>query len=378
MISINSQFSSGNIELVGDIEARPIALKIKADNQSEFRQWFHFKVNNALNQSLSFTIVDADKTAYPDGWVDYQVCASYDGQSWFRIPTEYAEGELRFQMDFEESSAYFAYFAPYSYERHLDLIHDAAQHEWVTHQVLGETLDGREMNLLSVGDAAAPIQAWVIARQHPGESMAEWFMEGFIGRLLDHDDAVARKLLQQVRFHLVPNMNPDGTERGHLRTNAKGINLNREWNRAQLDNSPEVLLVQQQMQQTGVDLFLDVHGDEGLPYNFVAGSEGVPRFDKTMAQWEQDFVAAFKATTPEFQDEYGYPKDAPGQADLSIASSWVAETFGCLALTLEMPFKDNANLPDPLTGWSSDRSALLGQAVLQPILAHVEKHLINQ
>jgi len=372
MVSINSTFSSGNICPVDIPESGPIQLKIRPDNQSEFKQWFHFKVNNALNEQLTFEIVDADKTAYPEGWKDYQVCASYDGQSWFRVATEFSDNRLRFSHEFEESSAYFAYFAPYSYERHLELVHDAAQHDWVSHTVLGETLDGREMNLLTIGQPNAETKIWVIARQHPGESMAEWFMEGLIGRLLDQDDATARKLLQSVCFYLVPNMNPDGTERGHLRTNAVGINLNREWDRASMEKSPEVFLVREQMLATGVDMFLDVHGDEGLPYNFVAGSEGVPRFDEVMAKQEQQFVEQLKLATPEFQDEFGYPKDAPGEADLSIASSWVAEQFGCLSLTLEMPFKDNANLPDPVTGWSPDRSALLGQSVLQPILFHIQ------
>lgn len=38
----------------------------------------------------------------------------------------------------------------------------------------------------------------------------------------------------------VPNMNPDGTWRGHLRTNAVGANLNREWEKPTLERSPEV------------------------------------------------------------------------------------------------------------------------------------------
>jgi len=33
-------------------------------------------------------------------------------------------------------------------------------------------------------------------------------------------------------------------------------------------------------------------------------------------------------------------------------------------MTLEMPFKDNANAPDATVGWSPDRSAQLGSAVL--------------
>jgi len=35
-------------------------------------------------------------------------------------------------------------------------------------------------------------------------------------------------------------MNPDGSWRGHLRTNASGANLNREWGDPTPDKSPEV------------------------------------------------------------------------------------------------------------------------------------------
>lgn len=44
---------------------------------------------------------------------------------------------------------------------------------------------------------------WVIARQHPGESMAEWFAEGLLNRLTDPYDAVARASLQQAVFYVV-------------------------------------------------------------------------------------------------------------------------------------------------------------------------------
>lgn len=37
-------------------------------------------------------------------------------------------------------------------------------------------------------------------------------------------------------------MNPDGSYRGHLRTNAKGANLNREWKKPTLEYSPEASL----------------------------------------------------------------------------------------------------------------------------------------
>ncbi len=33
------------------------------------------------------------------------------------------------------------------------------------------------------------------------------------------------------------------------------------------------------MEETGCDLFIDVHGDEELTYNFIAGIEGIPSWD---------------------------------------------------------------------------------------------------
>ena len=91
------------------------------------------------------------------------------------------------------------------------------------------------------GSASGPLQVWLYARQHPGETMAEWWMEGALERLLDEADPVARRLREKATFHIVPNMNPDGSFRGHLRTNAVGTNLNREWHAPSLEKSPEVL-----------------------------------------------------------------------------------------------------------------------------------------
>ena len=49
----------------------------------------------------------------------------------------------------------------------------------------------QDLDLLRFGDG--PLQAWVIARQHPGETMAEHWMEGFLARMLDDTDPVARR-----------------------------------------------------------------------------------------------------------------------------------------------------------------------------------------
>ena len=367
-MQISSQFDSGNINVIEAVSPDNIILEINKDNQSDFFQWFHFKLNNNVRAEHVLTIQNAGKSAFVEGWQGYQAVASYDREHWFRVPTEFDGENLTITFTPDHDSVYFAYFVPYSYERHQDLLHQAQLDIDCQLQILGQTIDGRDMSVLKVGEEGDNKKViWLTARQHPGESMAEWFMEGFIDRLLDEDDGVARSLLNKAVFYLVPNMNPDGSVRGNLRTNAVGANLNREWATPTMENSPEVYLVREKMLETGVDMFLDIHGDEALPYNFVAGCEGIPSYDERHQSLEEAFKDILLAITPEFQDEFGYDKDEKGQANLTLGATWVGEQFKCLSYTVEMPFKDNDLLPDHSVGWSDNRSSLFGRDVLTAI-----------
>ena len=80
-------------------------------------------------------------------------------------------------------------------------------------------------------------------------------------------------------------------------------------------------------------------------------------------------IEGLRRASPDFQTAHGHPQNPPGTANLTMCSNYVAETFGCLALTLEMPFKDNADLPDEVVGWSGARSVRLGAAAVEPLLA---------
>jgi murein tripeptide amidase MpaA len=374
-LHISTAFDSGSIDVVDCADPRDIQLHIRKDSAAEFAQWFHFSLQGAAGQQVVLRFLNAGQCAYPKGWEGYSVVASHDRQHWFRIDTEYDGQVMTARVRPDTACIYFAYFEPYSWEQHLDMLGSASASPQVTQQHLGLTLQGRDMTLLRVtdGESATPLaekkNVWVIARQHPGETMAEWFVEGLLERLLDTADSVSRTLLQQCVFHVVPNMNPDGAVLGNLRTNAAGANLNREWLEPSLERSPEVYRVRQKMLDTGVDLCLDVHGDEALPYNFVVGSEGTKDYSPRIADRESAFKAAWAANCPDFQDEKNYGQSAPGAANPTLATNWIAQQFGCLAFTIEMPFKDNANLPDPLVGWSGERSRKLGASVLQAVLA---------
>ena len=367
-IRISSGFDAGAIETVSAERADDNQLRLRRDSHADFSQWFHFRLQGASGQQLVLRFVNAGQATYPDGWPGYQVVASTDRQSWFRVPTRYEAGELRVEMRAQTDSIWFAYFEPYSFERHLDLLGRVGASPRARVVSLGSTVDGRDLDMVVVGDPDRRKKIWVIARQHPGESMAEWFVEGMLEALLDECNPQAARLLEEAVLYVVPNMNPDGAARGNLRTNAAGANLNREWMTPSMEKSPEVFLVREQIHATGCDLFLDVHGDEALPYVFIAGCEMLEGFTATQLQAQQAFLDSFKAASPDFQPEHGYPAGKYREEMLTLASKYIGHTFGCVSLTLEMPFKDNAALPMPAVGWNGERSRKLGAAVLQPML----------
>jgi len=370
MISIDSNFDSGNIVVEDIAGPHEIVLSIRKDAHSDFYQWYHFRLSGARGQPCTIRIINLNGSGYPGGWPGYRACVSEDRQVWRRAETSYDpkadNGTLTIRVTPAVDQLWLAYFAPYSLERHHDLIARIAARPGVAVDVLGHSLDGRAIDRLVIGEG--PRTIWLYARQHPGESMAEWWMEGALERLTDPADPVARKLRQLATFHIVPNMNPDGSIRGHLRTNAAGVNLNREWANPSAERSPEVMCVLGTMSQTGCDIAMDVHGDEAIPQVFIAGFDGIPSITETQLALLDNYKARLARLSPDFQTAKGYPRARPGTANLAMSTNQLAERFGCLAMTLEMPFKDNDDLPCAEFGWSPERSKHLGRDCLAAIL----------
>ena len=111
----------------------------------------------------------------------------------------------------------------------------------------------------------------------------------------------------------------------------------------------------------GVDAMLDVHGDEVLPYVFTVGADGHPSWDARKQALRAQFDRRLLTQNCDFQIEYGYSADRPEHASSVKCTPWVAHRFDCLAMTLEMPFKDCLNNPDPVHSWTIARSQRLGR-----------------
>lgn len=429
---VSTDFDGGSINVLAISD--DIRLSLVDEHRADggvVRQHFMFRVTRLATASRDFRvcIVNSDRATFAGSFTDYNVCASYDGVRWFRIPTTAAAdgSELSWAVSMDERAheMFFAYFPSYPHARLMALIAEVQMHpavvavEWV-----GRAPDpsspsaDRLLPIINItgSDAARmppthrALQVWLLARQHPGETQGSFWMEGFLRRILSPsppDDAVRRLLAAdgdvRLDFHVAPCVNVAGAVAGRHRTNGHGYDLNRSWGRwarARLAEegvdtelsapvAPEVDALMERMDVTGVDLLIDCHGDETMPYAFLSKTAlAAPGVPDAVRELRAEFLAAYQLADPALEtppeepgavgavQPVGYPEPAPGKADLSICSAAVAAHFGCLAVTLEMPFKGNANASsaESREGWSVEDCTRMGGAAVDAI-AHISDKL---
>ncbi|MBL4942534.1 MAG: hypothetical protein JKY81_12845 [Colwellia sp.] len=388
-MKITHKFDSGSIDIIDIKDRENIQLKLAQDNNADTKQWFHFKLETQKDKLHKIRFINAGESSFSSAWRGYQVMASYDDKHWFRVKTSYDGNELVIVHTPEKTVISYAYFAPYSYQRHQDLIAEVKESKQGSTTIIGKTNDNNPIYLLIFDNGNSDKNSdkkkvWLIARQHPGETMAQWFIEGLIKRLISQDE-VAMKLLENSVFYIVANMNPDGSIRGNHRTNSKGLNLNRQWQNPSKSDCPEVYYVQQEMIETGVDLFLDIHGDEEIPYSFIMSAGTSCKVNTQAKHFKDDYVVANAnfQTAVDYNTYFNKSSSCCGSSGcgakvLSKATDYVESTFDCLSMVLEMPFIDNgveregANSNGKTLNSSVNNSVNLGFSVLEPILAFLK------
>eukprot|EP00397_Hematodinium_sp_SG-2012_P000826 GEMP01000827.1.p1 GENE.GEMP01000827.1~~GEMP01000827.1.p1 ORF type:complete len:1345 (+),score=272.82 GEMP01000827.1:202-4236(+) len=103
----------------------------------------------------------------------------------------------------------------------------------------------------------------IIARQHAGEIVCSYMVEGLI-RFLVGPSPEAQALREQYIFHVVPMVNVDGVIYGNSRCTLAGVDPNRVWSDPNPIMHPVVYAMKEYMRKiidvSPVDLFLDFHG----------------------------------------------------------------------------------------------------------------------
>ena len=381
-VEISCSFPSGSIDVLSCDDPAKIELSLRDDNLAAFKQWFHYRVDHARDTPLGMTIRGVsegnrlvDASDLPDMWAGYRALASYDLEEWFRVPTSYDGEDIRIAFTPERDRIHIATFAPYTLDRHRQMLGRISQSPLVRVEMLGRTPDGHDLDLVTIGTPDPDKKAlWVVTRQHPSETQGSWFVEGLIERLIDEDDARARALLAKGVFYIMPNLNPDGTERGNTRTNALGVNLNRMWFNEEPDRAPEIALMRAAMDERGVSYCLDVHSWAG-DKNFMCGPYHTPSITPLQTELKQRYEIAMARNNPDFEVGVPFPGGGPkpGQTPLGVSWNYVTEFYGAFGVIYELLNKEKDRRADAEGAWSHHRCKHAGATTIDAIAEIIDQ-----
>ena len=168
------------------------------------------------------------------------IAISDDEKTWRTVPTESLPGNrVQLRVTMKGSTLHVARMEPYRLSDVERLLGSIRTHRLVRIEPIGKTVAGRQLEIIRIGDAAAPYRVFVRARAHPWEAGSNWVAQGLIERLLA-DDEETRRFLRVYNVNVLPMANKDGVARGGTRFNLRGKDLNRNWDKpADPELSPE-------------------------------------------------------------------------------------------------------------------------------------------
>ena len=192
---------------------------------------------------------------------------SKDGINWSVIPADFISGNrLKIKVTMNYDQLYLASVEPYRISDLDKLLLEIKGKPQVEIMNVGNTAEGRPLEIIRIGNPDAPSSVFLRARAHSWEPGGNWVAQGLIRTLLEKD---AAQFLKRYCVYIMPMANKDGVARGRTRFNTNGKDLNREWDRpADRILTPEKYAFESWLEMMiskgkKPQLAIDLHNDQG-------------------------------------------------------------------------------------------------------------------
>ncbi len=329
----------------------------EADQDGRNRQanWYYFRLDGVAGRKLTIDLTDlVGEYNYNAGThavqrVTYPVY-SYDNRHWRQFPAvEWDDDkiEMRLLLEPQRDTVWIAHVPPYTIEHLERLAAEADGNPYLERVAVGKTVEGRDMPLWTITDPDVAVSAkktvWLMFRQHSWEAGSSWAADGAL-RFLLSDDPTAARMRREVVWKIFPMADPDGVERGGVRFNKNGYDINRNWDVKSPKLMPEITAQRKAIADWlaaghTVDLFLSLHNTETSEY-----LEGPPKFHDLTDRFRRNLVAM---TT--FHPTRAEPRDAPVSSTpglkgrMTVNQGLFAE-FGIPSMLMEQMIAFNTRL----------------------------------
>ena len=302
-VRFNTDFEGGSLGMVERLgeDAYRCRVKGQQDEQGRNRQatWYFFRMDGVRGRDLALTMSDfVGEYNFKPGACgmgpDIVPAFSDDGERWQPVPEivwDDRAKEATIKLRPGRDSVWVAHQPPYTNRRLAGLLDQVDRSDDARVEVIGKTVRGRDLHLITVTDAAVPDvdkrTVWLQARQHAWESGTSMVMEGAL-QFITSEDLDARSLRRRVVFKFTPMVDPDGCAAGQIRFNANGFDVNRHWeevdlrSKAFLARMPEIWYVKkaicsQVASGRKVDLMVNLHNTETAEYLQTMASDDASR-----------------------------------------------------------------------------------------------------
>jgi hypothetical protein len=311
-ITFNLNFegaSLGSIEKLADGTFR-CHVEGQHDERGRNRQasWYFFRMDNVKGREIVLTLTDFvgeynDKPGTCPMGPDIVPVYSDDGTEWKHFERcewddDKKEATLRFRP--EAQSIWIAHIPPYTAGDLERLLGEIEKSPFATVEVIGKTVGGREIPMVSVTDLGTSDGGkkvlWLQARQHAWEAGTSYVIEGAL-RFITSDEPSAKALREKVVFKFTPMVDVDGCAAGRVRFNGNNYDVNRHWSEVDL-RRPEMLKLMPEIWYTKkaiigmgskIDLMVNLHNTETAEYvatmvDDAAVLERMKRFEKVLGE----------------------------------------------------------------------------------------------
>ena len=283
-VSFYTDFEGGNlgeITKVGEYHWRcAVAGESDSDNRNRQASWYYFSVEGVKNQPIAIELTELlGEYNYKPGahaiTSETRPVISYNQDEWRHLTDEEVSWndeatELILTFTPQENIVWIAHQIPYTTNDLNDLLANYQDHSFLSKKSIGLTSEKKNIWQLTITNPKVSTNqkkvVWLMARQHAWESGTSWVVEGAIRYLLD--SATKNGLLDEIIFQVIPMADPDGVDRGGVRFNAFGHDLNRNWDLVIPEEMPEIqaqkVAIAEQADQ--IDLFVTLHNTERADY----------------------------------------------------------------------------------------------------------------
>jgi hypothetical protein len=274
-IKLTSDFTCGAGEDSRQLGSDYYALTIPADPSStEVTQsycWFFCVCLSNLSeepQSITVDMLRPDHTISETFWLPTKVplFISDDFHRWYvldEVKSTPSHEDFRARLVLASGQAiYLTNSLPYpaAWMRNW-LKQIVARHRLVSLYTIGQTVQGRDMLILTITDPSVDTsikdRILVTSGFHPAEP--DWLATITIIEALLGDEEWAVRVRQDFVVDIVPQCNPDGYDLGTNASNANAINMYWDFRRDDMEASPEAVHLWRWIEAHPPSLYLDFH-----------------------------------------------------------------------------------------------------------------------